>query len=113
MPVSRVLMAEAWRELPKEWPIDSRSAIRTSLEQLNQKVVVLDDDPTGTQTVHGIPVLTEWDVNRLVAEIANPLPGFFILTNSRSVPLPAACQLNREIGLNLIAAARMTNRRFV
>jgi hypothetical protein len=28
---------------------------------LNSKVlVVLDDDPTGTQTVHDIQVLTEW-----------------------------------------------------
>ncbi len=113
MPVSRILQAEAWRELPKEWPTDSRSAIRTTLEQLNQKVVVLDDDPTGTQTVHGIPVLTDWDVNRLAEEIVNPLPGFFILTNSRSLPLSAACQLNREIGMNLTDAARLANRRFV
>lgn len=26
-------------------------------------LVVLDDDPTGTQTVHGVTVLTEWWVH--------------------------------------------------
>jgi hypothetical protein len=32
------------------------------------KVFVLDDDPTGTQTVHGVPVLAAWDVETLVRE---------------------------------------------
>ena len=27
---------------------------------LKPKVVVLDDDPTGTQTAHDVPVLTSW-----------------------------------------------------
>ncbi|MFK7936441.1 MAG: hypothetical protein AB8G22_23200, partial [Saprospiraceae bacterium] len=25
-------------------------------------IIVLDDDPTGTQTVYDLPVLTNWDV---------------------------------------------------
>ena len=113
MHVNRILRAEALRGLPEEWPADCRNTIRIMLKQLNQKVVVLDDDPTGTQTVHGIPVLTDWDVNRLAEEFANPLPGFFILTNSRSLPLSTACQLNSEIGTNLTEAAGLAHRRFV
>ncbi|HZQ09210.1 MAG TPA: four-carbon acid sugar kinase family protein [Anaerolineae bacterium] len=70
------------------------------------KVVVLDDDPTGTQTVYGLPVLTDWSVAALQAELASELTAFYILTNSRSVPLAQAEALNEEIGLNLVKAAR-------
>ena len=76
------------------------------------KLVVLDDDPTGTQTVHGVPVLTEWSVTALAAELAEPGPVFFILTNSRAYPAPRACALNREIGHNLVNAGRLSGRSF-
>jgi uncharacterized protein YgbK (DUF1537 family) len=79
---------------------------------LAAKIVVLDDDPTGTQTVHGIPVLTEWSVPSLLAELTAPGPCFYILTNTRAVPVPAACAINREIGLNLVAAGKQSGRSF-
>ena len=69
------------------------------------KVVVLDDDPTGTQTVHGVPVLTEWSQQSLQAELQSDLPAFYILTNSRSLPPDQARQINAEIGRNLRGAA--------
>ncbi len=76
------------------------------------KLVVLDDDPTGTQTVHGVPVLTEWSVASLAAELAAPGPCFFILTNSRACPASRACAINREIGLNLVKAGQSCGRLF-
>jgi uncharacterized protein YgbK (DUF1537 family) len=48
-------------------------------------MVVLDDDPTGTQTVHGVAVLTEWSVGSLQAELEARPPCFFVLTNSRAL----------------------------
>jgi uncharacterized protein YgbK (DUF1537 family) len=69
------------------------------------KIVVLDDDPTGTQTVHDIPVLTEWSVASLTAELRSPGPGFYLLTNSRAFASDRACAINREIGRNLTTAA--------
>lgn len=72
------------------------------------KVVVLDDDPTGTQTVHGIPVLTTWDIAELEAALREPGPCFFILTNTRAVPSEHACAITREIGVNLACAVRTT-----
>jgi uncharacterized protein YgbK (DUF1537 family) len=76
------------------------------------KIVVLDDDPTGTQTVHGVPVLTEWSVPLLVAELTAPGSCFYILTNSRAFPPPRACAINREIGLNLVSAGKQCGRSF-
>src|SRR6266567_7358086 len=40
-------------------------AIREAVTSSRRKVVVLDNDPTGTQTVHEIPVLTDWSVESL------------------------------------------------
>ena len=73
--------------------------------QPGHKLVVLDDDPTGTQTVHDVPVLTVWDVDTLRAELAQPGPCFYILTNSRSLTPDAARGLCREIARNLRGAA--------
>lgn len=76
------------------------------------KIVVLDDDPTGTQTVHDIPVLTEWSVPSLVAELTAPERCFYILTNSRARNASRACEINREIGHNLLSAAQECGRSF-
>lgn len=72
------------------------------------KVVVLDDDPTGTQTVHGLDVLTEWTESALAAALADPRPCFFVLTNSRSLPRAEAVELIRALAANLRAAVERT-----
>lgn len=47
-------------------------------------LVVLDDDPTGTQTVHNVTVLTTFEKSILREQLRKREPGFFILTNSRA-----------------------------
>jgi uncharacterized protein YgbK (DUF1537 family) len=99
--------------LPDEWPAGLLPEIQHQVKASRRKVVVLDDDPTGTQTVHSVPVLTEWPVETLRAELANDLPAFYVLTNSRSLPLAEAESMNAEIGRNLVEAARQAGREFV
>lgn len=48
------------QSLPSEWPVDPIDDIRKLIEKSSKTLIVLDDDPTGTQTVHDIEVLTEW-----------------------------------------------------
>ncbi|KAH8695986.1 hypothetical protein BGW36DRAFT_428010 [Talaromyces proteolyticus] len=72
-------------------------------------LVVLDDDPTGTQTCHGINVLTVWDAATLEAEFHSGNRGFFILTNSRALPTPQARDLIHEICTAVQKAAAKTN----
>ncbi len=91
--------------LPPQRNESLRAAVRQELEHSQSKLVVLDDDPTGTQTVHGIPVLTEWSVPSLRREFENDLSCFYILTNSRSLGREEAGALNREIALHLVEAA--------
>ena len=50
----------------------------------DHKLVVLDDDPTGVQTVHDVYVYTDWSMESIRAGFAGEAPLFFILTNSRS-----------------------------
>lgn len=99
--------------LPPEWQTDLLPAIQQELGRSSYKIVVLDDDPTGTQTVRDIPVLTTWSVDALEKELSGDFPGFFILTNSRSLTEQAACDLAREIGGNLYQASQNTGVRVV
>ena len=91
--------------LPQQWREDLLPHIQEQIRDSRRKVIVLDDDPTGTQTVHDVPVLTEWSVETLCTELAGDLPAFYLLTNSRSLPLSRAQALNAEIGRNLTHAA--------
>ena len=99
--------------LPAEWPDDLLPSIQTLVEKSGSKIVVLDDDPTGTQTVYDVPVLTEWSQSSLTTVLSEPEAIVYILTNSRSVSLPQAQAINREIARNLKAASQSTGRDFV
>nr|HMN31370.1 four-carbon acid sugar kinase family protein [Caldilineaceae bacterium] len=103
---------ETFARLAPEWPVDLLPAIQRQVAAGGRKVVVLDDDPTGTQTVHDVGVLTEWSIEALSAELADPAPCVYILTNSRSLPLSAAQALNHEIGRQLSLASQRTGRDF-
>jgi uncharacterized protein YgbK (DUF1537 family) len=100
-------------DLPAEWSTDLLPEIQSKIMSSGRKIVVLDDDPTGTQTVHDVPVLTEWSVEALGKELITDLPALYLLTNSRSLPLSEAQLLNLEIGQNLIEAGRSVDRDFV
>jgi len=98
--------------LPAEYPNDLLHEIKQWSKSLNQTIVVLDDDPTGTQTVHGIPVLTEWSRNAIRNEFEQKQNIFYILTNSRSLPASKANELAIEIGTNLLEASKASGRDF-
>jgi len=102
----RIPLRGALAELPPEWSGPSADAIRSEVSAHRApRVVVLDDDPTGTQTVHGIRVLTTWAVDALATELRSGSPGFFVLTNTRAMPEEEASRTVREICANLRAAA--------
>lgn len=109
----RIRQRELFDRLPPEWPVDLLPTIQIMVRESQRKVVVLDDDPTGTQTVHGVPVLTEWPVERLAEELKGSSPAFYLLTNSRSLPLKEAQALNEEIAARLEEAAKKTGQAFV
>lgn len=75
-------------------------------------VIVLDDNPTGAQTIYDVPVLTNWTKKVIQKEMEKQTPLFFILTNTRSLSEGNAEKLAFEIGQNICKAAQATNTRF-
>eukprot|EP00929_Paragymnodinium_shiwhaense_P010327 TRINITY_DN11491_c0_g2_i1.p1 TRINITY_DN11491_c0_g2~~TRINITY_DN11491_c0_g2_i1.p1 ORF type:complete len:817 (-),score=237.48 TRINITY_DN11491_c0_g2_i1:399-2849(-) len=102
-------LSQSLAKLPALAPGGAKGAldeIRTAIRAGGvPKLVVLDDDPTGTQTVHGITVLTDWSVDALRKQLEAPAPGFFILTNSRALTTEDAKALISDICKNVKAAA--------
>lgn len=84
---------------------DALDQIRAENERTGTRVAVLDDDPTGTQTVAGVPVLTSWSVADLRWALDVGPGVFFVLTNTRGISPDAARARNVEIAANLSAAA--------
>ena len=105
-------MQEVMAGLPNLWPEDLLPEIQRQNAQSPVSIVVLDDDPTGTQTVHDIPVLTNWKLPTIIDEFNKQTPLFFLLTNSRSLPQNEAINLARTIGTNILQASRQTHRSF-
>ena len=68
------------------------------------KIIVLDDDPTGSQTVHSCPLLLRWTPQALAAGLAHPSPLLFLLANSRGLAAPEAAERVRQICKALTAA---------
>lgn len=65
------------------------------------KIIVLDDDPTGSQTVHSCLLLMRWDVETLRLGLRDSVPIFFILTNTRALTPENAASVTREVCHNL------------
>ena len=65
------------------------------------KIIVLDDDPTGSQTVHSCLLLMKWDVETLRDGLKDESSIFFILTNTRALTPTQAQQVTEEVCRNL------------
>ncbi len=77
---------------------------------MQPKIIVLDDDPTGSQTVHGCLLLTRWDVATLRLGLDDASPLMFVLTNTRGMGAADAAKITREVCRNLKLAMLGFNR---
>ena len=93
-------------QLPPDYQEDMLASIREEFSKSGKTIVVLDDDPTGTQTCYDVTVLTSWRVSLITEELKKKPSILFILTNSRSLPEQEAVALTQEIGTNLKQAVK-------
>lgn len=82
-----------------------RLAIAESNVGSGRVFVILDDDPTGSQTVHDIPVITDWSRASIEWGFKQGVNAFFILTNSRSLSKTDAAKLVTEVVKNVSTIA--------
>ncbi len=92
---------------------DARAQIREQFLQEYQdfdaRVMVLDDDPTGVQTVHDMAVYTAWDRETLLSALQSGEKLFFVLTNSRSFSAEKTAGAHAEIARNAAEAAKIAD----
>lgn len=74
----------------------------------SRPVVVLDDDPTGTQTLRDVAVLTAWDAEAIARHLDEPV--VFLSTNARALPEDEAVEVTRDAARSALAAARHVGR---
>ncbi|WP_282122956.1 four-carbon acid sugar kinase family protein [Algibacter mikhailovii] len=101
------------RQLPTEdKSLDYRATNNSLFSSLDKTCIVIDDDPTGNQTVYDIPLLTNWEIQTLVDEFKKRTPTFFLLTNSRSLSASQSKAIYAQIAQNILAASKLVNRDF-
>ena len=104
-------------ELLRAYPAPEESAVRSALEaalaKSTAKVVVLDDDPTGIQTVHDVNVYTDWTYESILSGFEEPGRMFYLLTNSRSFSAETTRQVHAEIARNVWNASQKTSKNFI
>ncbi|MDR7161982.1 four-carbon acid sugar kinase family protein [Arthrobacter sp. BE255] len=102
------LEADVLATYPAEVPISAQTvanALVSSNTEIPRVLVVLDDDPTGTQSVADLPVLTRWDVEDFIWAFSQSKPAVYVLTNTRSLDPAEAAARNEEVVRNALAAA--------
>ncbi|MBA4055009.1 MAG: hypothetical protein C0490_09880, partial [Marivirga sp.] len=103
-------VSDKMNQFPPEYPGDLLPSIREEFIRSEKTIVVLDDDPTGTQTCNDVKVLLAWREELIAEELKKKPSVLFILTNSRSLSEEEAIKLTLEIGHNLKQAIKNTGR---
>ena len=86
-----------WRALPAPMAIaDARVQVRLAGGP-KRRLLVVDDDPTGSQAVHDVSVLLDFDIGQLAEAFQDPGSCAFVLTNSRSLDPQRAARINADI----------------
>jgi uncharacterized protein YgbK (DUF1537 family) len=97
---------EAFKELPPPYAEKGlRQEIRSLWKRNGHKLVVLDDDPTGVQTVHDRYVITDWTKEWIRQGLADERNVLYILTNTRSYTPEMVEIIYRDIMMNLSEVA--------
>ncbi|MBQ1215834.1 MAG: hydroxyacid dehydrogenase [Firmicutes bacterium] len=104
-------------DILKTFPAVDEAAVEAMLQEEVQKnekkIVVLDDDPTGVQTVHDISVYTGWDLDSIREGFAEEGKLFYILTNSRGLTVAQTTQVHQDIAHRVAEVSRETGKDFI
>lgn len=103
------LESDVLAAFPAELQIPARQvadAVAATAATSPRVLVVLDDDPTGTQSVADLPVLTRWEVEDFRWALHQGKPAVYVLTNTRSLDPEEAAARNEDVVRNALAAAR-------
>ncbi|HZV72098.1 MAG TPA: four-carbon acid sugar kinase family protein [Conexibacter sp.] len=87
-------------------PAGAAARVAAELHREGAVLVVLDDDPTGSQTVAGVPLLLRFGDDDLAWALSTGSDVVFALTSSRALPEREAVAINRTLAERLATVAR-------
>ncbi|NSG91994.1 hydroxyacid dehydrogenase [Blautia faecis] len=91
----------------------AEALLSQAMEGFHKKLVVLDDDPTGVQTVHDVSVYTDWEEESIRKGFEEKEAMFFILTNSRSFSVEKTTKVHQDIAARVAKVARELGQDFM
>lgn len=111
--LEKVLPFSYLQTLPPTQPEACEALLQSELALDHHKIVVMDDDPTGIQTVHDIHVYTDWTQESIDQGFEEENRMFFILSNSRSMSDAETRCVHKEIAQRVVQASEKTGKPFV
>ena len=91
----------------------AEALLSQAMEGFHKKLVVLDDDPTGVQTVHDVSVYTDWEEESIRKGFEEKEAMFFILTNSRIFSVEETTKVHQDIAARVAKVARELGQDFM
>lgn len=85
------------RSLPAPVRGVAGASVAVTDEASTHRWVVLDDDPTGTQSVRDLPVLTSWSPDDFRWAFSTQCPAVYVQTNARSLDPESAAEVMSEV----------------
>ncbi|ATQ80463.1 Hypothetical protein CpPa08_0150 [Corynebacterium pseudotuberculosis] len=92
-------------------PLDIPASAVQQAMAADTVLIVLNDDPTGTQSVANLPALTRWKQEDLAWALSQNTPAVYVMTNSRSLDPDQAAAINVSVAEAAYAAARDAGKR--
>ncbi|MEG0720722.1 MAG: four-carbon acid sugar kinase family protein, partial [Lachnospiraceae bacterium] len=87
--------------------------LNQEIKASNVKIVVLDDDPTGVQTVHNVSVYTDWTKESIAKGFQETNNLFYILTNSRGFTVAQTEEAHRQIAQTVSETAAIQHKGYL
>lgn len=92
---------------PPSLPANAFEVTQIPQDDMQSKVfIVLDDDPTGTQSVQDVPVLTCWQEDDFRWAFAQGASAIYVLTNSRSLSGKDALSISKDVVATALKVAK-------
>ena len=107
------LSAGILKQLPAADLETADRLLKRELSEDFHKIVVLDDDPTGVQTVHDVSVYTDWSMESIAAGFREDNKVFYILTNSRGMTREETETIHKEIGEAVVRVSKEQKKPFL
>tara|TARA_B110000263_G_scaffold245052_1_gene254028 strand:+ start:2106 stop:3533 length:1428 start_codon:yes stop_codon:yes gene_type:complete len=104
MELKNLSFQDTIKSLPDCWPIDLISLIRDEIALSDKKIFIMDDDPTGSQTVKDVAMLSDWSVDSLEKEFHCEELATFIQINTRACNHSEVERIVREVTSNILEA---------